>query len=310
MPHLQLFPAEPFLENKLGKEAFEKIPRQPGIYRLYDADNTLLYVGKAKNLRKRLFSYKRASAGKTTRKEAALIRRIDRFEFDVLSSETDAFLHENRWIRNYRPEFNHQNKHIETYYYIILYLTNRGLGLEYSMTPAVPLIPGNDSVERLPTFNQIGFRVKSARLFGCFKGHRSVRIHLGYLIRLIWLTMNHTMHPYNLPSRLSRNLAPRRYFFDTEMHQQSQSEKIYSYITEWFTGRSPDLVYYLIQRLPEKKSRFQKEFLCSVTDYLLSYFDRTLAAHCNLIGEKEENGNHGLIFQDELDDFYLLYKTD
>lgn len=53
-----LIPAQPILENRLGKEAFDPIPQQPGVYRFYDQRGELLYVGKAKNLRRRLFGYK------------------------------------------------------------------------------------------------------------------------------------------------------------------------------------------------------------------------------------------------------------
>lgn len=111
----------------------------------------------------------------------------------------ETILHENRWIREYRPEFNHQNKYVETYYYIILYQTNRGLGLEYSMRPAVHLISRNNGIVDLEILKTPDFKIKEAQLFGCFMGHRSVRFHLGNLLRFIWLTIHETSNPSYLP---------------------------------------------------------------------------------------------------------------
>lgn len=303
--NLQLFPSPPFLENKLGPERFADIPQQPGIYRFYDTVDTLIYVGKAKNLRKRLFSYKRASAGKTTRKESALIRRIFRFEYDVLATEKEAFLHENRWIRKCRPEFNHQNKQVETYYYIILYLTKSGFGLEYSMKPSVPLLQQIETPDRLPSLNELDMPIQEARIFGCFKGHRSVRVHLGSLIRLIWLANHGIKNPTYLPHNLTRNLTPKRCFFQGESFQRILSQKLIPGLIDWFIGKSPDLVYDLIQLLNSRMSRFEQEYFCTITETLFSYFDSTLVPYGSFIEESELTKGHGVIFQDELDDLLV-----
>src|SRR5690625_5688010 len=64
----ELFPAGRILEERLGREPFEALPREPGIYRFYDERGALLYVGKAINLRRRLFTYRRALPGQVSRK--------------------------------------------------------------------------------------------------------------------------------------------------------------------------------------------------------------------------------------------------
>ena len=303
--NLQLFPPSPFLENKLGPQQFEDIPRKPGIYRFYDADNTLLYVGKSRNLRKRLFTYKRASPGKTTRKEAALIRKIHRFEYNELDSEKEALLAENRWIRERRPEYNHQNKQIETYYYVIIYKANCGFGLEYSMRPAVPLLNRIETPKRLPGLFELDLSIQEARIFGCFKGHRSVRIHMGNLLKLIWIINQGITDPSFLPLRLSRNLTPKRYFIPVESLQQKLGQKIIPLLMNWFSGRSPDLVYGLIQLLTGRMSRFQQEYFCTMTKTLLAYYDRTLVPYGSFINDKHVSKSPGIIFQDELDDLYI-----
>jgi hypothetical protein len=306
---LQLFPSTPFLENKLGMDQFADIPQQPGIYRFYDIDDTLLYVGKAKNLRKRLFTYKRASPGKTTRKEAKLIRSIHRFEYEVLSSEKEALLAENKCIRKNRPEYNHQNKHIETYYFIIFYKTSSGFGLEYSMRPAVSLRGFSDHRSKPDELSARRHSILEAQLFGCFKGHRKVRIHLGHLLRLLWLAGRGKSDPLHLPLQLTRNLAPKRYFFNNESLQHIKNVDLYMLIEKWFKGKSPDLVYMLVQCIQGSRTQFQNRYFMSVADFLFSYFDRALVPYGQFISERSEPAGEGIIYQDEIDDLFIRYKT-
>ena len=79
-----------------------KIPTEPGIYKYYDAQDELLYVGKAKNLRKRVSSYFTKTF--TTYKTHELVQRIKRVEFTIVNSEQDAFLLENSLIKQYPAE--------------------------------------------------------------------------------------------------------------------------------------------------------------------------------------------------------------
>ena len=67
-----------------------KIPTEPGIYKYYDVKDELLYVGKAKNLRKRVSSYFTKTF--TNYKTHELVQRIKRIEFTIVKSEQDAFL--------------------------------------------------------------------------------------------------------------------------------------------------------------------------------------------------------------------------
>lgn len=94
------------------------IPRQPGIYKYYDAGNTLLYVGKAKDLRKRVSSY--FSNTFTTYKTHELVQRIHHIEFTIVGSEQDAFLLENSLIKEYQPKYNINLKDDKSYPYIVI----------------------------------------------------------------------------------------------------------------------------------------------------------------------------------------------
>ena len=94
------------------------IPQQPGIYKYYSEENELIYVGKAKNIRKRVSSYfnKTQSSFKTHE----LVRRIHRIEFTITNSEQDAFLLENSLIKEFQPRFNIDLKDDKTYPYIVI----------------------------------------------------------------------------------------------------------------------------------------------------------------------------------------------
>jgi excinuclease ABC subunit C len=94
------------------------IPVQPGIYKYFDEHNQLLYVGKAKSLRKRVGSY--FSKAYTNYKTHELVVRIRRIEFTIVNSEQDAFLLENSLIKEFQPRFNINLKDDKTYPYIVI----------------------------------------------------------------------------------------------------------------------------------------------------------------------------------------------
>src|SRR5690625_2023771 len=114
----ELFPAGRILEERLGREPFEALPREPGIYRFYDERGALLYVGKAINLRRRLFTYRRALPGQVSRKVSRLISCISSFDYEVTDSDQEAILLENRCIRQKRPPFYQFNMIVVTSYFV------------------------------------------------------------------------------------------------------------------------------------------------------------------------------------------------
>jgi excinuclease ABC subunit C len=94
------------------------IPHQPGIYKYFDDSNKLLYVGKAKNLRKRVSSYFIKTL--TSYKTHELVQRITRIEFTIVNSEQDAFLLENSLIKQFQPRFNINLKDDKSYPFIVI----------------------------------------------------------------------------------------------------------------------------------------------------------------------------------------------
>jgi excinuclease ABC subunit C len=94
------------------------IPHEPGIYKYYAEHGELLYVGKAKDLRKRVSSYFNKTW--TSYKTHELVQRIHRIEFTIVNSEQDAFLLENTLIKEFQPRYNINLKDDKTYPYIVI----------------------------------------------------------------------------------------------------------------------------------------------------------------------------------------------
>lgn len=82
-----------------------KIPHQPGVYRYFDDQGTVIYVGKAKDLRNRVSSYFQTSRDHD-RKTKRLVSFIRKIEFTIVPTEFDALLLENSLIKQYQPKFN------------------------------------------------------------------------------------------------------------------------------------------------------------------------------------------------------------
>lgn len=105
----QIFDASAFLATCSGR---------PGVYRMFDAEARLLYVGKAKNLKKRLASYFRKTG--LAPKTAALVGRIAQVETTITANETEALLLEQNLIKQWRPPYNILLRDDKSYPYVFL----------------------------------------------------------------------------------------------------------------------------------------------------------------------------------------------
>ena len=106
------------MTSEVFQDVIKTLPTHPGIYKYYDNKSELLYVGKAKNIRKRVSSYFIKTF--TSYKTHELVRRISRIEFTIVDSEQDAFLLENSLIKQFQPKFNINLKDDKSYPYLVI----------------------------------------------------------------------------------------------------------------------------------------------------------------------------------------------
>ena len=92
-------------------------PHSPGVYRYYDSEGNVIYVGKAKDLHKRVAQYF-VPAERLTRKTAVMVSKIADAEYTVVESEADALLLENNIIKQFKPRYNILLKDSKTYPWI------------------------------------------------------------------------------------------------------------------------------------------------------------------------------------------------
>ncbi|MBK9140033.1 MAG: GIY-YIG nuclease family protein [Verrucomicrobia bacterium] len=98
-------PARP-LRERFGAEFFRQVPERPGVYLLCGPRDGVLYVGKAKNLRRRLGSYRSANPDRVPRKLRRLLAAVERILWDECPSEEAALARERELLQTLRPRFN------------------------------------------------------------------------------------------------------------------------------------------------------------------------------------------------------------
>ncbi|GAB80230.1 excinuclease ABC subunit UvrC [Shimwellia blattae] len=101
-----------------SKAFLKTVTSQPGVYRMYDASGTVIYVGKAKDLKKRLSSYFRTQVA--SRKTQALVSQIAQIDVTVTHTETEALLLEHNYIKLYQPRYNVLLRDDKSYPFIFL----------------------------------------------------------------------------------------------------------------------------------------------------------------------------------------------
>ena len=106
------------MEKEQFKQIQSSLPSNPGIYQYFDEKGQLLYVGKAKNIKKRVSSYFLAT--QDSQKTIELVQKIKDIQYTLVDSEHDAFILENELIKNYQPKYNINLKDDKTYPYIVI----------------------------------------------------------------------------------------------------------------------------------------------------------------------------------------------
>lgn len=135
------------------------LPENPGVYQFYDSNGTIIYVGKAKNLKKRVTSYFRKNLD--SRKTQQLVRHIHTLKHIIVSSESDALILENNLIKEHQPRYNILLRDDKTFPWICI---------------------KNEPFPRVFTTRKI---IKDgSEYFGPFTNYKTVRLFLGFIKEL------------------------------------------------------------------------------------------------------------------------------
>jgi excinuclease UvrABC nuclease subunit len=107
---LWLFPPPKPLVERFGADFFRQLPTSPGVYLFCGPQEGVLYVGKARNLRRRLSSYRVANPERLPRRIIRLLFQVTRIEYDLCPDESTAKQREAMLIALLEPKFNHAGR--------------------------------------------------------------------------------------------------------------------------------------------------------------------------------------------------------
>lgn len=234
----RLLPASQPLVERLGAAFFRGIPRQPGVYRMYDEEGRLVYVGKAGDLRARLGSYRRASG--QSRKTVRLIHAVRRIEWDCCETETAARLMENEWIRVHRPRFNRAGTWPKSARYIQVCDDADGFGLS-----VVSEVVGE--------------------CYGAFRGGPGMAV--ASLARLLWMAWE---------GKAGVEVLPRRWITVTSLRRfhsgRADAADWLPDVRRYLGGLDDGLLVRLVKSVGEPEGRFDRAYVALQFEVLQEFY--------------------------------------
>ncbi|MGH7964215.1 MAG: exonuclease domain-containing protein [Candidatus Binatia bacterium] len=155
----------------LPRPTLAHLPEEPGVYRMHDGEGRLLYIGKAKNLRRRVSSYFTNSSSHSD-KVLDLVRNVREVTYEQTGSELEAALREAELIRTLKPPYNHLSKHLPRVAFLKLTVNNPYPRLSLTAKP------GSDRALYIGPFRSRDFAEKAQRLLARLFGLRTCQGNL------------------------------------------------------------------------------------------------------------------------------------
>ncbi|WP_294901910.1 excinuclease ABC subunit UvrC [Tatumella sp. UBA2305] len=248
------------------------VTHQPGVYRMYGAGDEVIYVGKAKDLKKRLSSYFRTQV--SSRKTEALVANIRHVDVTVTHSETEALLLEHNYIKLYQPRYNVLLRDDKSYPYILL---------------------SNDKHPRLASHR--GAKHVKGEYFGPFPGGSAVRETLAILQKVFPVRQceNNVYRNRSRPClqyQIGRCLGPCVEGLVSEEEYQQQTE----YVRLFLSGKDDQVLKLLISRMEQASASLKFEEAARIRDQIQAV---------RQITEKQFVSNQG----DDLDAISIAYDS-
>lgn len=252
-------------ESEFDASAFlTGLSKSPGVYRMYGYSDNILYVGKAKNLKARVFSY--FSKSGLSVKTQSLVKKIARIEVTLTASETEALILEQNLIKQLKPPYNILLRDDKSYPYIYL-----------ATDKPFPSL----SMKRTKTLGKVG------RYFGPFPSSGSVRESLNLLEKLFKVRQCQESFYKNrsrpcLQYQIKRCKAP----CVGAVSQEEYAEDV-RHVDMFLQGKSPEIIQNLITRMEQEAANLNFEKAAELRDQI---------EHLRHVQESQsaESGRHSL----------------
>ncbi len=224
-----LFPDPKPLDQRLGGKFFRRAPRRPGVYLMKDADDNVLYVGKAKDLKQRLGSYRLANPDRMPRRHLRMVREVAHIEFQFCANESAALRRESKLLRSLKPKYNRAGVWPGKSRFIVWRADAQKIELGIVETP-------EPAWRRFGPLNSI-----------------AVALHQS-LSRLLWLALNPQASVIQLPIGWGRGGFGDRASF----HCGGQVAKILNQLEKFFWGSSNEFFAWLVKQLGGRMHCFER----------------------------------------------------
>lgn len=281
-PQIRLFPYHNPLKSDYWDMFYKQITQEPGIYRMYDEQKELLYVGKAKNLRKRLQSYRYVHPDTSSSKTVRLIHKIHFIEIQKTENEAEALKLENKWLREIKPPFNSANTRHEKYLFI---------GVDFDSNQQKWTLRWTMRQET----------IKSPLTLGAFKGIGPSYRFLMAVQRGLWMISDSENQSIslNLPWLMQRK-KPAQKIELPKMEEDFVNELFFLFLT----GKSDEWVDWLEIRLSEIcESNFNRRYAMRVIEDGRHFYTRYLRRQHLLVSTLKWQEKS--IPQDKIDDLLV-----
>jgi len=233
------------VSDRFDAKAFlSTVTSQPGVYRMYDATGTVIYVGKAKDLKKRLASYFRQQVG--SRKTETLVKNIAQIDVTVTHTETEALLLEHNYIKLYQPRYN------------VLLRDDKSYPLIFLSADSHPLL----AVHR-------GAKHAKGEYFGPFPNSYAVRETLALLQKLFPIRQCENSVYRNrsrpcLQYQIGRCLGPCVAGLVSEEEYRQQVD----YVRLFLSGKDQQVLHQLIERMENASKSLNFEEAARIRDQI------------------------------------------
>lgn len=243
MPATQqlLFPDPQPLVERLGRDFFRRLPECPGVYLMRDASDVILYVGKAKNLRRRLNSYRVANPDRMPRRHLRLLRAVVHIELQQCPNELSALARESELLRAVRPKFNRAGTWRAPPRFFAWRCVEQQLLLAVAETPE-----------------------RYWRWHGPLGG-AAVVLH-AVLGRLLWLAV----HPRAGFATLPLGWFHGRLGAETTIQCGTMIEAVSSHLETFFSGQTAEFCEWIRTQMPGETSPFERAWVEAELDLLLN----------------------------------------